>query len=132
MKFLDTKGREHSIDIRPSRWPRKPIGEGRGKFQSQVGEILAELFAGYHILEEFPCVGEGLFMDFFLPHKRLAIEVQGAQHHTFNAFFHRDKAAFARQQANDKRKALWCEINKIHLVKVDWGDSEENIRKALA
>lgn len=132
MKFYDTRGREHAIDIRPSRWKKKEQGEGRGKFQSEVGEILAELFPGYHVLEEFPCVGEGLHLDFFIPTKLIAVEVQGQQHYKFNAFFHKDKAAFARQVMNDKRKVAWCNINKIHLVKIDVGESEENIRKAFA
>ena len=132
MKFYDTQGREHKIDIRPSRWPRKEIGEGRGKFQSIVGETLAEMFPGYYVLEEFPCVGDGLHLDFFLPTKRLAVEVQGSQHYKFTPFFHKDKAAFIRQQSNDKRKALWCELNEIRLVKINCGESEENIKKALA
>ena len=132
MKFFDTKGREHALDIRPSKWPRKPIGEGRGKFQSKVGVMLAELFKGSHILEEFPCVGDGLHLDFFVPTKRLAVEVQGTQHTKFNKFFHQDKAAFVRQKMNDKRKVLWCELNEIRLVKIAWGESDENIKIALA
>jgi len=132
MKFFDTKGREHTKDIRPSKYPRKPIGQGRGKFQSEIGGVIAELFPGYHILEEFPCVGDGLHLDFFVPQKRLAVEVQGTQHYKFNKFFHQDKAAFVRQQSNDKRKVLWCELNDIRLVKIAWGESEENIKKALA
>jgi hypothetical protein len=132
MKFYDTRGRQHRIDVRPSKWPRKEIGSGRGKFQSQVGEILQDLFAGYYVLEEFPCLGDGLYLDFFIPAKGLAVEVQGAQHHKFNPFFHKDKAAFVRQVENDKRKAQWCEINEIRLVKINWGESEENIKKALA
>jgi len=131
MKFYDTKGREHSVDIRPSRWKRKEVGEGRGKFQSKVGIIIAQLFYGYHVLEEFPCFGEGLQLDFFLPTKKLAVEVQGQQHFKFNSFFHKDKAAFLRQLSNDKRKVLWCEANKICLVKINWGESEENIKKLL-
>lgn len=132
MNFSDTKGREHKMDVRPSKWPRKEAGTGRGKFQSQVGAILTQTFPGYYVLEEFPCVGEGLFLDFFLPTKKLAVEVQGAQHFEFNAFFHKDKRAFARQKANDRRKEEWCEVNEIRLIKIKWGEKEENIKKALA
>ena len=131
MKFYDTSGREHKMDVRPSKWPKKEVGEGRGKYQSQVGDVLEDVFPGHHILEEFPCVGERLFLDFYLPTKNLAIEVQGTQHHKFNPFFHKDKTAFATQQANDRRKEKWCEVNDIRLVKIDWGASIENIIKAL-
>lgn len=129
MKFFDTSGREHKIDLRPSKWSRKE--EGRGKFQTEVGNLLAELYPLHHIFEEFPCPGERLFLDFFIPTKRLAIEVQGSQHNNFNPFFHEDKSAFARQQANDKRKEDWCKLNNIVLLKINWGEKRENIIKAL-
>lgn len=131
MKFVDTKGREHKVDIRPSKWKKKEIGEGRGKYQSEVGIILEEMYPADTVLEEFPCCGEGLFLDFFLPRKKLAVEVQGAQHYKFNAFFHSSKADFKAQQGRDKRKAAWCEANGIRLVKIRWGEKEENVREAL-
>lgn len=132
MRFFDTKNREHKIDIRPSRWKKKEVGEGRGLFQSKVGILLDELYSGDLILEEFPCVGEGLYIDFFLPRRRLAIEVQGSQHNKFNSFFHRSKADFLAQQKRDERKELWCEINLIRLVKINYGEDEENIKMALS
>lgn len=131
MKFIDTKGREHGVDIRPSRWPKKASGEGRGKYQSEVGSILEEAFPGCHILEEFPCKGEGLFLDFFIPRKRIAVEVQGDQHYKFNKFFHEDKKAFAQQRMRDARKARWCEINKIKLVIVKYKSNREKVLGAL-
>ena len=127
MKFIDTKGREWKIDIRPSRWPRKAIGKGRGKFQSEVGEILAERFPTELILEEFPCKGDGLVLDFFLPRRMLAVEVQGSQHNAFNPFFHADKSAFLASKVRDKRKAKWCLINDIALIKIEWGENILNM-----
>lgn len=132
MKFYDTHGREHKIDIRPSRWRRKGMGKSRSKFQANVGEILAERFPYCHILEEFPCLGEGLYLDFFIPIKKLAIEVQGQQHLKFNPFFHKTIADFRTQQLNDKRKEEWCAANEIRLIKIHWGEKKENIEKALA
>lgn len=130
MKFIDTKGREHKVDIRPSRWPRKEIG--RGKFQSQVGEILDDLFPGCHVLEEFPCKGDALYLDFFIPRRLIAVEVQGDQHKKFNPFFHKTQADFLAQKNRDRRKVQWCEINKIHLVKIDYGESKTNIINKLS
>lgn len=127
MKFIDSRGREHSIDVRPSKWARKPIGEGRGKFQTLVGDILAELYPVDVICEEFPCVGDGLHLDFFLPRKMLGIEVQGRQHDKFVEFFHGDAEGFKRQKARDSRKEYWCEINNIRLVKISVGEKKENI-----
>ncbi len=132
MKFIDTKGREHKIDIRPSKWAKKEVGAGRGLFQSKVGKILEELYPGDIVLEEFPCQGEGLYLDFFLPRSRIAVEVQGEQHYKFIAFFHKTKAHFISQQMRDARKANWCELNEINLIKIRWGTKEENVKNILA
>jgi hypothetical protein len=128
LKFKDFNGREHSIDLRPSRWKRKATGDGRGIYQSFVGEILAKEFPGEHVLEEFPCVGESGFLDFFLPSRMIAVEVHGTQHYTYNKYFHASRAAFIEQQKRDKRKAQWCEINNIKLIIIDYEEPEENVR----
>ena len=131
MKFVDTRGREHKIDVKPSKWKRKSTGEGRGLFQSEVGDILSELFPGDVICEEFPCVGEGLHLDFFIPRKAIAIEVQGGQHDHFIEFFHGDNEGFKRQKSRDLRKEEWCELNRIRLVKIGWGEKTDNIKNLI-
>lgn len=127
MKFTDTKGRLHSIDIRPSRWPQKALGEGKGKFQSKIGSLLNDIYPGDIICEEFPCVGEGLQLDFFIPRKKVAVEVQGRQHNEFVEFFHGTAEGFKAQKARDSRKEEWCELNGIRLVKIEWGAKTNNI-----
>jgi hypothetical protein len=117
------------MDIRPSKWKRKP--SGRGKFQSEVGEILSAFFVGDYVLEEFPVAGERLFIDFFMPKTKLAVEVHGRQHYEFVEHFHGDKAAFLATKARDKRKVLWCELNKIKLIIIDYGATEKEILESL-
>jgi hypothetical protein len=70
------------------------------------------------LLEEFPIPDERLFLDFYMPHHKLAFEFQGDQHDTFNKFFHGDKSGFERSQARDQRKKAWCVLNEIMLVEV--------------
>lgn len=127
MKFFDTKGREHSVDIRPSRWERRVLGEGRGKFQTAVGDALCDMYPSDVVCEEFPCSGENLTLDFFIPRKKLAVEVQGRQHREYVAFFHGDAEGFKKQKKRDERKAEWCELNGIRLVKIDTGEEAKNI-----
>lgn len=129
MKFVDTRGREHFIDLRPSKWKVKE--EGRGKYQSEVGEIVKALFPNELLLEEFPCLGEGLFLDFFMPKKKIAVEVQGQQHSSYNAFFHKDKSDFILQQRRDVLKQRWCDANKIKLVHIPYGSKEETVKALL-
>lgn len=130
MKFVDTRGREHFIDLRPSKWKVKEEN-GRGKYQSEVGEIIRAQLPNELLLEEFPCLGEGLFLDFYLPKKHLAVEVQGQQHTSFNSFFHKDKADFLLQQKRDRLKQQWCDVNKIKLVHIPYGAKEEAVKALL-
>jgi hypothetical protein len=132
MHFLDLKGRAHSIDIRPSAWPRKDKESARSHFQWLVGEVLSELYPTEIILEEFPCLGEHLYVDFFLPRKKLVVEAQGQQHDTFNPFYHTDKATFLAQRARDERKAEWCATNKLHLVTIQYTLDVTTIKRCLA
>lgn len=132
MNFYDTNGRLHKMEIRASKYPLKGDGEGRGKYQTQVGKLIQSMFPMYNVLEEFPCAGEGLYLDFYIPLKGIAIEVHGDQHFKFNKFFHEDKNAFMRQKANDARKLKWCEINDIALVTIRWGTPEEEVVKILS
>jgi len=127
LKFTSLAGKEYSIDIRPSKWKRKEVGEGRGLFQSDVGGILAREYNGDYILEEFTLPGEGLYLDFFLPIARVAVEVQGQQHYKYSKFFHGDKSKLIEQQQRDRRKASWCELNSIRLVLIPYNASEEKI-----
>ena len=131
MRFVDTKGGEHNMDVRPSKFQRKEEGEGRGKFQTLVGSIIASIYPSDYILEEFPCVGERLHLDFFIPRKKIAVEVQGKQHHKFVEFFHGSADGFRAQRARDSRKSEWCELNEIRLVKIDVGEKRENIIKLI-
>lgn len=132
MRFIDLNGRSHTMDIRPSAWPRRSKEDSRSYFQWSVGEVLARQYPNEIILEEFPCCGEHLTLDFFLPRKRLAIEAQGQQHGTFNPFYHADKGALKAQCVRDRRKAEWCEVNSIRLITVQYTTDETAIERILS
>lgn len=131
MKFISTKGREHAIDIRPSRWPRRPEGECKSKLQWGVSVIIDELYPYEAILEEFFVPGDSLYIDFFLPRKRLAVEVHGRQHYEYSEFFHGSKKKFKQSQERDSRKKHWCELNGIKLIEIAYDDKEDSIRSKL-
>lgn len=131
MKFLSTTGKEHKIDIRPSRWPRRTEEKCKSRIQWGASVILDELYPGDYILEEFFIPGERLYIDFFLPRRKLAVEVQGKQHYEYNRFFHGSKASFKESKIRDRRKSEWCKINGIRLVIVKYNDKEEEIKTKL-
>jgi hypothetical protein len=83
------------------------------------------------VLEEFPIPEERLWLDFYLPHHKLAFEYQGQQHDSFNKFFHGDKDGFKRSLARDERKKLWCQVNDISLIEVRGVVSAETLKSLI-
>jgi very-short-patch-repair endonuclease len=132
MMFKSIKGREFTIDLRPSKWPRRTEAQCKSNIQWRVGQLIDKRFPGQPVLEEFYIPGEKLRIDFFLPRSKLAVEVMGEQHYTYSKFFHGNKENFIASKSRDSRKALWCEINDIKLVKIDEKMTEEEIEKVLS
>jgi len=131
MKFLSTEGRIYKIDLRPSKWPRRSSDNCKSNFQFSVGEVVDRVFPNEVILEEFYIPGDRLYIDFFLPRKRIAVEAQGRQHYEYSNFFHGSQENFKLAQARDRKKSLWCTYNDIRLVVIRADDEEETIVNKL-
>ncbi len=131
MKFLSTNGRLHSLDLRPSKWPRRSEENCKSHLQWTVSQQIDKVFPKEIVLEEFHVPGEKLYADFFLPRKRIIIEVHGAQHYCYSEFFHGSKELFKQSQERDKRKKEWCEINNITYVEIRFDDTEQDIINKL-
>ena len=56
--------------------------------------------------------------DFYNANKKIAIEVQGAQHTKYVPFFHQTRSDFASQIKRDEKKLEFCRINKIKLIEI--------------
>ena len=105
-------------DLKPSRWPLKSKASCRSKIQYAVGVFLAEKFPFDPILEDVTIPESRLSLDFFLPQRMIAVEVQGIQHFQMNPFFHKTKADFQNQKKRDHDKDFFCELNDINLILV--------------
>ena len=57
-------------------------------------------------------------LDFYNANKRIAIEVQGAQHTKYVKHFHKNRYKFLDQLKRDQKKLDFCEINDIKLVEI--------------
>jgi len=97
----------------------------------KVREILLELFPTEPILEELLIPELNLKLDFFVPRRKLAIEIDGQQHDKHVPFFHKTKQDFLHAKTNDKLKNDWCEINEIKLVRLKW-DEEDKWKNQLS
>jgi hypothetical protein len=62
--------------------------------------------------------GTKMTFDFYNANKKIAVEVQGAQHTKYVPFFHGRRANFASQIRRDESKAQFCRLNNIILVEI--------------
>ena len=117
MKFIDQYGRERNLKNAKKYlidWD-KP---SRSKFQSRVKEFLRVYWQNDIVFEEFRVVGTRLTLDFYNANKKIAVEVQGAQHTKYVKFFHKNKFKYSDQLKRDEKKLQFCENNKIKLAEV--------------
>lgn len=102
------RGKEITTDRRP-----------RSELHKYARVLIKEKFPTLQILEEVsfsPKKGKVLYLDFYLPLRKLAFEVQGEQHFSFNSMYHTTPMDFLNQRKNDKIKKDWCDINGIDLI----------------
>ena len=114
------KGKEVTLDKRP-----------RSGLHKAAREIIKNRFPTLLVLEEVPIQPrprQTLYLDFYMPLRKLAIEVHGQQHYKFSSLFHSSASEFLQQKKNDRDKAEWCYINDIELIIMpfdkqdEWGD----------
>lgn len=110
----------------------------RSKFHIRARNLLKELFNSYRILEEVKLPGSTelhrksvLYLDFYIPSIKLAIEVHGQQHYEFCDFFHKNKADFLKGKARDEDKIEWCKLNDINIVILNYKESDDEWRQRI-
>ena len=91
-------------------------------YHKKVKELLVRIFPTDVIIEESPIPAEYLYLDFYLPHRQLAIEVHGEQHYKFNNHFFDSQMDFFQAQARDRRKLNWCVEQSIDLVILNYNE----------
>jgi|TARA_A100001201_G_scaffold56561_1_gene54888 hypothetical protein len=117
MKFVDLYGKTRNLKNAKKYlidW-NKP---SRSKFQTQVKKFLWDYWQHDVVFEEFRVVGTRLSLDFYNANKKVAIEVQGAQHTKYVKFFHKNMFKYSDQLKRDEKKLQFCELNKIKLAEV--------------
>lgn len=69
-----------------------------------------------------PQTGYNLYIDFYLPEHRIAIEYNGKQH-----YIDKDAGRLTQQKHRDRVKAKWCRHNKIHLITIPYNKQGEYV-----
>jgi hypothetical protein len=90
----------------------------RSKIQHSIGQMISKKYPLDPILEDITIPDTRLSLDFYLPQRKIAFEIQGEQHSEMNPFFHDSIADFENQKQRDEMKELFCELNNIRLIKL--------------
>lgn len=118
MQVKDLDGNSHSWHL-TGNMARGKISN-RSSFHLQARELITAAFPTLQILEEVPIPlrkSETLYLDFYMPLKKMCVEVHGEQHYKFVGFYHNNMLSFLKSQKRDREKEEWCEINNIkHIV----------------
>jgi hypothetical protein len=119
MKVKGLDGKEYKLSLTG----KVVVNDNRARSAGHLiaRKLLNELFPFDPPYEEvtIPGCGAPLYLDFLLPARRLAVEVQGSQHRKPSKFFQGGQAGFLKQQARDKKKIEWCELNGLILVELN-------------
>lgn len=111
--------------------PERP----RSQYHLLARELLRRLYPMDRILEEVPLPGcpTNLWADFYLPLRKMMLEVQGEQHYRFIPHFHAGKLAYLSARGRDVDKKRWCLANEISLVELPWMESANDwVKRILA
>ena len=117
MKLYNVNGRLVGKDVVKYRikWNKKC----RSKIQYKVKQFLKPYWKNHICFEEFPVFGTRLKVDMINFTRKVAIEVQGNQHYSFNKFFHSNsRLKYLESIIRDNQKQNWLELNKIKLIEI--------------
>jgi hypothetical protein len=134
MKVTGLDGREHSWNPTGSQAKYSK----RSSLHMKAKKLLDKIFPYDRILEEVSLAGTRtnrrrgtLRADFFIPNRRMLVEVHGEQHFKFNTFFFKDKLSFYKAKARDSEKREWCDINDIQLIEFNYNEDVDEWRRKI-
>ena len=94
-------------------------GKSRSKLQYKFKQFFYPYWKNHIVYEEFPVYGSMLKVDLLNATKKIAVEIQGEQHESFNKFFH-DNSRFKYLQSikRDVKKEKWLEMNEFKFLQL--------------
>ncbi len=94
--------------------------KSRSKIQFNTKQFLKPYWSSCVMYEEFPVYGSLMKVDILNATKKIAVEVNGAQHGEFNKFFHANsRAKYLNSIKRDYKKAEWLEKNGYVLIEIE-------------
>jgi len=111
-------------------------GKSRSKLQYSFKQFFYPYWKNHIVYEEFPVYGSMLKVDLLNATKRIAVEIQGGQHESFNKFFHdNSRLKYLQSIKRDIKKEKWLEMNGFKFIELYESDlkniSPEYIKNKL-
>jgi hypothetical protein len=126
MLIKDLDGNSHNWLLTGNMSKGKVVN--RSSYHLAARSIISSIYPTLQILEEVPIQlrrNETLYLDFYLPLKKICLEVHGEQHYKFVPFYHHTVLNFLKSQKRDKEKQEWCNLNGIQYIDLAYNESEE-------
>ena len=117
MRLYNIKGKLQSKSVTKYliKWSKK----SRSKLQFNVKQFFKDYWKNHIVYEEFPVYGTRLKVDIINVTKKIAVEVNGPQHDSFNKFFHgNSRAKYLESIKRDVLKAKWLESNGFIIMQI--------------
>lgn len=126
MKVIGIDNKIYNLDTKNKRILGDDI-RYRSSYHIKVKKILNELFPCDQLLEELyipsgATQGFRLYLDFFIPLRKLAIEVHGEQHSKYTPHFHGNQLGFLKGKNRDIRKKSFAELNNWTFIELFWNE----------
>ena len=93
--------------------------KSRSKLQFDFKQFFYPYWKNQIVYEEFPVYGTLLKVDFLNATKKIAVEIQGNQHESFNKFFHdNSRLKYLQSIKRDVQKSKWLEMNNFKFLEL--------------
>ena len=93
--------------------------KSKSKLQFQFKQFFYPYWKNHIVYEEFPVYGTLLKVDFLNATKKIAIEIQGNQHESFNKFFHENsRLKYLESIKRDVKKEKWLNMNEFKFIEL--------------
>ena len=131
MRLFNINGREQKKNV--SKYVIDWNKKSRSKVQFAVKKFLEPFWNSQIVYEEFPVYGTRMKVDLVNMTKRIAVETQGAQHDSFNKFFHNNsRANYLRSITRDHDKRIWLENNNFKVLEIFEEDLKSLSKKYIS
>jgi hypothetical protein len=132
MQIKDLDGNVHNWHLTGNMAKGKV--SNRSTFHLAARGLISDVFPTLQILEEIPIPlrkSETLYLDFYLPLKKTAVEVHGEQHYKFVPFYHNNILSYLKSQRRDREKTEWCNNNGIKQIILPYNQKLDEWRDKL-